>query len=111
MIRPNEGSGTGENGKVFTMMKDGLSKSAGLEFARRGIRVNTVLPGTIQTDMITHMIDEGESDAKKWWQNQHPLGRFGAAEEVAAAVVWMASPEASFVTGTDIAVDGGFMAQ
>ena len=90
---------------------NGLSKSAALEFARKGIRVNTVSPGTIQTDMITRMIGEGESDAKKWWQNQHPVGRFGAAEEVAAAVVWLASPEASFVTGTDIAVDGGYMAQ
>ena len=90
---------------------NGLSKSAALEFAKKGIRVNTVSPGTIQTDMITRIIGEGVSDAKKWLQNQHPVGRFGAAEEVAAAVLWLASPEASFVTGTDIAVDGGYMAQ
>lgn len=90
---------------------NGLSKSAALEFARKGIRVNTVSPGTIQTDMITRMIGEGETDTKKWWQDRHPVGRFGAAEEVAAAVVWLASPAASFVTGTDIAVDGGYLAQ
>ena len=90
---------------------NGLSKSAALEFAKKGIRVNTVSPGTIQTEMIQRMLGDGESDAKKWWQNQHPIGRFGSPEEVAAAVVWLASPEASFVTGTDIAVDGGFLAQ
>jgi NAD(P)-dependent dehydrogenase (short-subunit alcohol dehydrogenase family) len=90
---------------------NGLSKSAALEFARKGIRVNTVSPGTIQTDMITRIVGNGESEAKKWWQNQHPIGRFGTVDEVAAAVVWLASPESSFVTGTDIAVDGGYMAQ
>lgn len=89
----------------------GLSKSAALEFARKGIRVNTVSPGTIQTEMIGRMLGDGASEAKKWWENQHPVGRFGSPEEVAAAVVWLASPEASFVTGTDIAVDGGYLAQ
>jgi NAD(P)-dependent dehydrogenase (short-subunit alcohol dehydrogenase family) len=90
---------------------DGLSKSAALEFAKKGIRVNTVSPGTIQTEMIGRMLGEGESDAKQWWESRHPVGRFGSPEEVAAAVVWLASPEASFVTGTDIAVDGGYLAQ
>ena len=90
---------------------DGLSKSAALEFARKGIRVNTVSPGTIQTDMINRMVGEGETEARKWWENQHPVGRFGTAEEVAASVVWLASPASSFVTGTDIAVDGGYTAQ
>src|SRR5271170_492213 len=71
---------------------NGLSKSAALEFARKGIRVNTVSPGTIQTDMITRMVGEGETEARKWWENQHPVGRFGTVDEVAAAVVWLASP-------------------
>ena len=90
---------------------NGLSKSAALEFARKGIRVNTVSPGTIQTDMINRMVGEGQSDARKWWEDKHPVGRFGTVDEVAAAVVWLASPASSFVTGTDIAVDGGYMAQ
>jgi NAD(P)-dependent dehydrogenase (short-subunit alcohol dehydrogenase family) len=90
---------------------NGLSKSAAVEFARKGIRVNTVSPGTIQTDMVTRLVGEGESEARKWWENQHPVGRFGTVDEVAAAVVWLASPASSFVTGTDIAVDGGYMAQ
>jgi NAD(P)-dependent dehydrogenase (short-subunit alcohol dehydrogenase family) len=101
-------------GGVYAASKhavDGLSKSAALEFAKKGIRVNTVSPGTIQTEMIARMLGEGESEAKKWWEDRHPVGRFGTPEEVAAAVVWLSSPEASFVTGTDIAVDGGYLAQ
>lgn len=101
-------------GGVYVASKhavNGLSKSAALEFARKGIRVNTVSPGTIQTEMIDRMVGTGETDARKWWQNKHPVGRFGTVDEVAAAVVWLASPESSFVTGTDIAVDGGYMAQ
>jgi len=101
-------------GGVYVASKhavNGMSKSAALEFARKGIRVNTVSPGTIQTDMITRMVGEGESETRKWWENQHPVGRFGTVDEVAAAVVWLASPASSFVTGTDIAVDGGYMAQ
>ena len=90
---------------------DGLSKSAALEFAKKGIRVNTVSPGTIETEMITRMMGEGKTEVKKQWENQHPVGRFGTANEVAAAVVWLSSPEASFVTGTDLAVDGGYLAQ
>jgi NAD(P)-dependent dehydrogenase (short-subunit alcohol dehydrogenase family) len=101
-------------GGVYVASKhavEGLSKSAALEFARKGIRVNTVSPGTIQTDMINRMVGEGESESRKWWADRHPAGRFGTVEEVAAAVVWLASPESSFVTGTDIAIDGGYMAQ
>jgi NAD(P)-dependent dehydrogenase (short-subunit alcohol dehydrogenase family) len=90
---------------------NGLSKSAALDFAKKGIRVNTVSPGTIQTDMITRMVGEGETEARKWWENQHPVGRFGTVDEVAAAVLWLASPASSFVTGTDLAVDGGYLAQ
>jgi NAD(P)-dependent dehydrogenase (short-subunit alcohol dehydrogenase family) len=90
---------------------NGLSKSAALEFAKKGIRVNTVSPGTIQTEMIDRMMGVGETDVRKSWESPHPVGRFGTVDEVAAAVVWLASPASSFVTGTDIAVDGGYMAQ
>jgi NAD(P)-dependent dehydrogenase (short-subunit alcohol dehydrogenase family) len=89
----------------------GLSKSAALDFARKGIRVNTVSPGTIQTEMIDRMVGPGETETRKLWEDQHPIGRFGAADEVAAVVVWLSSPEASFITGTDIAVDGGYLAR
>jgi NAD(P)-dependent dehydrogenase (short-subunit alcohol dehydrogenase family) len=89
----------------------GLSKSAALDFAQKGIRVNTVSPGTIQTEMIDRMMGTGETEVRKFWEGQHPIGRFGAVEEVAAAVLWLSSPEASFITGTDIAVDGGYLAK
>ncbi len=89
----------------------GLSRSAALDFAKRGIRVNTVSPGTIETEMIERMVGEGETEGRKWWEDRHPVGRIGAADEVAAVVVWLSSPEASFITGTDIAVDGGYLAQ
>jgi len=101
-------------GAVYVASKhavNGLSKSATLEFAQKGIRVNTVSPAVIQTDMFTRIAGKGETDTKRWWKQQHPVGRFGLAEEVAAAVVWLSSPDASFVTGTDIAVDGGYLAQ
>jgi NAD(P)-dependent dehydrogenase (short-subunit alcohol dehydrogenase family) len=89
----------------------GLSKSAALDLAPRGVRVNTVSPGTIQTEMIDRMTGEGETEAKRWWSSQHPIGRIGTADEVAAMVVWLSSPQASFITGTDIAVDGGYLAR
>ena len=89
----------------------GLSKSAALDLATRGVRVNTVSPGTIQTEMIDRMTGEGEIEAKKWWSSQHPIGRIGTADEVAAMVVWLSTPQASFITGTDIAVDGGYLAR
>lgn len=101
-------------GGVYVASKhavNGLSKSAALEFARKGIRVNTVSPGTIQTEMIDRMMGEGQTDIRKSWEDLHPIGRFGTVDEVAAAVLWLASPASSFVTGTDIAVDGGYLAK
>ena len=101
-------------GAVYVASKHaiaGLSKSAALDFAQKGIRVNTVSPGTIQTEMIDRMVGAGETETRKLWEEQHPVGRLGAAEEVAAVVVWLSSPEASFITGTDIAVDGGYLAR
>lgn len=101
-------------GAVYVASKHaiiGLSKSAALDLATRGVRVNTVSPGTIQTEMIDRMTGEGETEAKKWWSSQHPIGRIGTADEVAAMVVWLSSPQASFITGTDIAVDGGYLAR
>lgn len=87
----------------------GLTRSAALEYAPRGIRVNAICPGTIETPMVTQVIAAGDLDPDEAAANQ-PIGRFGTAEEIAAAVLWLCSPGASFVIGVALPVDGGYTA-
>ncbi|MFV8340888.1 SDR family oxidoreductase [Flavobacterium sp. XS2P39] len=88
----------------------GLTKTAALECAKLGIRVNVVCPGVIQTPMIDRLTGKTK-EAIEEFTGLEPVGRFGQPEEIANAVVWMCSDEASFVTGHAMAVDGGFVAQ
>ncbi|TDD76973.1 SDR family oxidoreductase [Flavobacterium caseinilyticum] len=88
----------------------GLTKTAALEYATLGIRVNVVCPGVIQTPMIDRLTGKTK-EAIEQFKGLEPLGRFGQPEEIANSVVWMCSDEASFVTGHAMAVDGGFVAQ
>jgi NAD(P)-dependent dehydrogenase (short-subunit alcohol dehydrogenase family) len=88
----------------------GLTRSAALECAPRGIRINAVCPGTIETPMVRDMIDKGELDVPEAVKNQ-PIGRLGQADEIAAAVLWLCSPAASFVLGVALPVDGGYTAR
>lgn len=85
----------------------GLTKSAGLEYAARGIRVNAICPGIIATPMVTGMI-EREPEAMDALMKEQPIGRLGRPEEIASAVLWLCSPGASFVIGHALAVDGGY---
>src|SRR2546427_4364867 len=87
----------------------GMTKSAGVEYAPRGIRINAVCPGTIDTPMVADML-EGQADAMAEIMKEQSIGRLGQAEEVAAAVLWLCSPGASFVIGVGLPVDGGFTA-
>lgn len=89
----------------------GLTKSAALEYASQRIRVNAISPAAIQTDMLDRAFGTGESDNKKLMASHHPVGRIGTPEETADAVLYLAAPGASFVTGHDLLVDGGFTAQ
>jgi NAD(P)-dependent dehydrogenase (short-subunit alcohol dehydrogenase family) len=87
----------------------GLTRSAALEYAPRGVRINAVCPGTIYTPMVADMLAKGELDIAEAVRNQ-PIGRLGQAEEIAAAVLWLCSAAASFVVGVALPVDGGYTA-
>lgn len=88
----------------------GLVKSAGLEYAPRGIRINAVAPGTIDTPMVRHML-EAEPDAMDEIRKSIPIDRLGKPEEIAAAVLWLCSDAASYVVGAILPVDGSYIAR
>ena len=88
----------------------GLTKTAALEYARKGIRVNAVCPGVIRTPMIDRFTGKNK-EVEKQFASTEPIGRLGEPEEVANAVLWLCSDEASFVTGHALNVDGGWVAQ
>ena len=85
----------------------GLTKTAALEYGRRGVRVNAVCPGTVRTPMVETAI--AEQDIEAALVALHPIGRIGTADEVANAVLWLCSDDASFVIGHALSVDGGYV--
>jgi NAD(P)-dependent dehydrogenase (short-subunit alcohol dehydrogenase family) len=87
----------------------GLTKSAAMQYADQGIRINAVCPGWIRTPPIERIL-ERDPDAEKGWLMHQPIRRLGRPEEVAEAVVWLCSERASLVLGTALAVDGGYLA-
>ena len=88
----------------------GLTKTAALEYAKSGIRVNAVCPGLIQTPMVERITAE-QPQLGEALVAAEPVGRTGKPEEIAESVVWLSSDAASFVTGHSMSVDGGFVAQ
>jgi NAD(P)-dependent dehydrogenase (short-subunit alcohol dehydrogenase family) len=87
----------------------GLTKSAAVEYAPKGVRINAICPGTIDTPMVADML-ANQADAMAEILKEQPIARLGRADEIAAAVLWLCSPAASFVIGTALPVDGGFTA-
>ena len=87
----------------------GLTKSTAMDYASRGIRINAVCPGVIDTPMNASMAEE-QPEAMAAILRDQPIGRLGDADEIAAAVLWLCSPAASFVLGVALPVDGGFVA-
>lgn len=89
-----------------------LAKALALDYATRGIRVNALCPGIIDTPMLRHFVDAMPDPAASWASHSaaQPIGRLGTAEECADAALWLVSDEASFVTGVALPVDGGFTA-
>jgi NAD(P)-dependent dehydrogenase (short-subunit alcohol dehydrogenase family) len=85
----------------------GITRTVALEYAAEGVRANVVCPAAIQTPMIDRFVHR-DAEASRQLAEAHPIGRFGTPEEVAAAVLWLASDAASFVTGHALAVDGGY---
>jgi NAD(P)-dependent dehydrogenase (short-subunit alcohol dehydrogenase family) len=90
-----------------------LTKAAALEWAPLGIRVNSVHPGFIDTPMVSNALADREdgNEMRVALMNAHPIGRFGVPREIADAIAFLASDDASFITGAELVVDGGFTAQ
>ena len=90
----------------------GLTKSAALDHATQGIRINGVAPGAIKTDIIAKQLEGGDENYNEASISaMHPMNRLGRPEEVANAICWLLSDEASFVTGHILSVDGGYQAK
>jgi NAD(P)-dependent dehydrogenase (short-subunit alcohol dehydrogenase family) len=87
----------------------GLTKSAALQYIKNGIRINAVCPGWVLTPMTEPAMQEVPGIENEWLKHQ-PIGRLGRPEEIAEAVLFLCSDKASFITGTALAVDGGYLA-
>lgn len=101
-------------GSVYVASKhavEGLTKATALEYAKQDIRVNAVAPAAIETDMMNRFTGGGSEEALTYMRSLHPVGRLGLSEEIANPVLFLASDAASFITGTSLKVDGGFLAQ
>jgi NAD(P)-dependent dehydrogenase (short-subunit alcohol dehydrogenase family) len=113
----NTSSGTGVIGTpqmpIYTASKHavlGLTKSAALEYAKSGIRINAIVPGVIETDMFGRVAEDNKQVLESL-ESTTPIGRTGEPQEIANAVVWLLSDKASFVLGHTLLVDGGLISR
>ncbi len=107
------------NAPVYSMTKGGVrlfTKSTALEFAKRRVRCNSVHPGLIDTPMGNLAMERagssrGSNEMRELFAKSHPIGRIGEPRDIAAAVVFLSSDDAAFITGAEFSVDGGVTAQ
>jgi len=88
----------------------GMTRSAALEYAEKGIRINAICPGIIETPMVAGML-EGETEVMQEMMKDVPIRRLGSAREIAEAVMWLCSPGSTYVVGVALPVDGGYTAR
>jgi NAD(P)-dependent dehydrogenase (short-subunit alcohol dehydrogenase family) len=88
----------------------GLTKSAALEYAKSGIRINAIAPGGVETDMLMQTVGN-DPQFIETFKSMHPIGRFGDPKEIANTIVWLLSDKASFVLGHTLLVDGGIVSR
>ena len=109
-----EGLEAAEGGSTYNASKGGvvlLTRNMAMDYGRLGIRVNSICPGFIETPLLETVLGaDAFSDARERIRFQHKLGRLGKPEEIAGAAFFLASDDASFVTGQALAVDGGYTA-
>jgi NAD(P)-dependent dehydrogenase (short-subunit alcohol dehydrogenase family) len=101
-----------ENSPAYVAAKHGvvgLTKNAAVEYAKQGLRINSVGPAFISTPLISAL--EQNEEVENYLISLHPVGRLGEPEEVAELVIWLSSEKASFVTGAYYAIDGGYLAR
>ena len=89
----------------------GLTQTAALEYATDGIRINTICPGFIETPLLTNADLTKDSDLQKYIIGLHLMKRVGKSDEIAAGFIFLASDDSSFITGTTLEIDGGYLAQ
>lgn len=89
----------------------GLTQSAALEYASEGIRINSICAGFIKTPLLTNAGITENSDLQKYIIGLHPMKRLGKSEEIAAGFIFLATDDSSFITGTTLEIDGGYLAQ
>jgi NAD(P)-dependent dehydrogenase (short-subunit alcohol dehydrogenase family) len=113
----NTSSGAGVIGTpqmpIYTASKHavlGLTKSAALEYAKSGIRINAIVPGVVETDMFERVAKDNKQILESL-ESITPMGRIGNPQEIANAVVWLLSDNASFVVGHTLIVDGGLISR
>lgn len=102
------------NGSPYVAAKHGvvgITKSVALEYATKGIRINAVCPGFIETDLVKRSGMKENDELYDMVKSLHPMNRLGTPEEVAKATLWLCSDDASFITGHALFVDGGYLAR